>query len=187
MLKALFAKISPSLMVKEAKAGAKKNTANEQRLVDFCAASPEEVQRKFSTGSNGLTADQVECLRKEFGPNELKVGEKAGVFMELLHRFKNPLVIQLLVIAAVSLFTGDMASAVVVGLMIFLSVMLAHFQERRSGRAVEKLQEMVQTNCVVIRDGKEEEIPMFEIVPGDLVVLQAGGIVAAGPRLRFPE
>ncbi len=60
---------------------------------------------------------------------------------------------------------------------------LAYFQERRSGREVEKLQEMVQTNCLVIRDGKEVEIPMFEIVPGDLVVLHAGAIIPADLRL----
>ncbi len=103
--------------------------------------------------------------------------------MEILLRFKNPLVIQLLIIAIVSLITGDVPSAVVVGLMVFLSVGLAYFQERRSGREVEKLQEMVQTNCVVIRDGKEVEISMFEIVPGDLVVLHAGAIIPADLRL----
>ena len=67
--------------------------------------------------------------------------------------------------------------------IVFLSVGLAFFQERRSGKAVEKLQEMVQTNCIVIREGKEEEIPMAEIVPGDLVVLQAGAIIPADLRL----
>ena len=67
--------------------------------------------------------------------------------------------------------------------MVFLSVGLGFFQERRSGKAVEKLQEMVQTNCVLIRDGKEVELPMVELVPGDLVVLQAGAIIPADLRL----
>src|SRR6202012_1224832 len=101
--------------------------------------------------------------RAEFGPNELKAGEKHGVVVEILLRFKNPLVIQLLIIAAVSFFTGDIPSAVVVGFMVFLSVGLAYFQERRSGKEVEKLQALVQTNCIVLRDGKEMDIPMFEI------------------------
>ncbi len=187
MFKSLFSKISPFLIVKEAKASAKKITANEQRLVDFCGLSPEEAQKRLESGSAGLTTDRVEEARREFGPNELKVGEKIGVVKEILLRFKNPLVIQLLVIAAVSLATAegpsDIAAAVVVGIMVLLSVGLAYFQERRSGRAVEKLQEMVQTNCVVIREGKEVELPMFEIVPGDLVVLQAGAIIPADLRL----
>ena len=84
--------------------------------------------------------------------------------MDILLRFKNPLVIQLMAIAIVSLATAqeasDTAAAVIVGMMVVLSVGLGFFQERRSGRAVEKLQEMVETSCVVIRDGKEEEIRM---------------------------
>ena len=187
MLKSIFSKISPVLIVREAKAGAKKITANEQRLVDFCADSVEGAQKRCATGANGLTVEQVEESRREFGPNELKVGEKTGVVGEILLRFKNPLVIQLLVIAGVSLLTEDYGSAVVVGVMIFLSVVLAYFQERRSGKAVEKLQAMVQTNCVVIRDGKEVEIPMHEIVPGDLVILQAGAIIPADLRLLFTK
>ncbi len=187
MLKSIFSKISPVLIVREAKAGAKKITANEQRLVDFCAVSVEDAQKRCATGANGLTAEQVEGSRREFGPNELKVGEKTGVLGEILLRFKNPLVIQLLVIAGVSLATQDYGSAIVVGVMIFLSVVLAYFQERRSGKAVEKLQAMVQTNCVVIRDGKEVEIPMHEIVPGDLVILQAGAIIPADLRLLFTK
>src|SRR5579883_644995 len=125
MLKSIFSKISPFLIVKEAKAGAKKITPNEQRLVDFCGLSGEEAQKRLSTGPAGLTAERVEAARLEFGPNELKVGEKHGVFVEILLRFKNPLVIQLLVIAIVSLMTGDVPSAVVVGIMVFLSVGLA--------------------------------------------------------------
>lgn len=183
MLKSLFSKISPSLIVTEAKAGAKKITANEQRLVDFCGLSSEDALNRLSSGLNGLSEDSVDVSRKEFGPNELKVGEKGGILWDILLRFKNPLVIQLLVIAIVSALTADFASAVVVGVMIFLSVVLAFFQERRSGKAVEKLQEMVQTNSIVIRAGKEVEIPMHEIVPGDLVVLQAGAIIPADLRL----
>lgn len=183
MLKSLFSKISPILIVSEAKAGAKKITENEQRLVDICALSPEDAQKKLNSGQTGLTSESVEALCKEYGPNELKVGEKTGVFWEILRRFKNPLVIQLLIIATVSLCTGNTISAVVVSMMIFLSVVLAYFQERKSGREVEKLQAMVQTNCIVIRNGKEEEIPMARIVPGDLVILQAGAIIPADLRL----
>jgi len=183
MFRSLFSKISPFLIVKEAKAGANKITPNEQRLVDFCALSVEDTQKRFGEGQDGLSATQVEELRDEFGPNELRVGEKTGVAMDILLRFKNPLVVQLLLIALVSLWTGDLPSAVVVGGMIFLSVALAFFQERRSGHAVEKLQEMVRTDCIVIREGKEVEIPMAEIVPGDQVVLHAGAIIPADLRL----
>src|SRR5580658_6077307 len=107
MFKSLFSKISPFLIVKEAKAGAKKITANEQRLVDFCALTPEEAQSRLKSGPAGLTAACVAEARSEFGCNELKASERHGVFYEILIRFKNPLVIQLLVIAIVSLATAD--------------------------------------------------------------------------------
>jgi Mg2+-importing ATPase len=187
MFSSIFSKISPLLIVKEAKAGAKKITPNEQRLVDVCALTPDEALKKNNSTANGMTAEGIEKSRGEFGPNELKAGEKHGVIVDILLRFKNPLVIQLLIIAIVSIATAqeaaDYASAVVVGMMVFLSVGLAYFQERRSGKEIEKLQEMVQTNCVVIRDGKESEIPMYDIVPGDLVLLQAGAIIPADLRL----
>ncbi|MHB8520609.1 MAG: magnesium-translocating P-type ATPase [Limisphaerales bacterium] len=183
MFKSLFSKISPFLIVKEAKAGAKMITENERRVVDVCALSPEDAQARLAVGPAGLSGGQVEELQASCGPNELRVGEKVGFVAEILLRFKNPLVIQLLVIAGVSVLTGDVPSAIVVGVMIFLSVALAHFQERRSSKAVEKLQEMVQTNCVVVRDGKEEEISMAGIVPGDLVLLQAGALIPADLRL----
>jgi len=89
-----------------------------------------------------------------------------GFFMEILQRCRNPLVILLLVLCGVSIGTGDIPSAVVVSAMIFLSVFLAYFQEHRSNKAVEALRDMVQTNSILIREGKEEEIPMAEIVPG---------------------
>jgi P-type Mg2+ transporter len=187
MFKSIFSKISPFLIVNEAKAGARKITANEQRLVDFCAIAPEEAQTRLKSGPAGLTGDGVEQARTEFGANQLKAGEKHGVLMDILLRFKNPLVIQLMVIAGVSLWTAggpsDTAAAAVVGMMVLLSVGLGFFQERRSGKAMEKLQEMVETNCVVIRSGKEAEIPMEEIVPGDLVLLHAGAIIPADLRL----
>ncbi len=183
MFGSLFSKISPFQIVKEAKAGARKITANEQRLVDFCALTTDEAQAKLGTGTAGLDDSAVSSSRNESGNNQLSAGEQHGIFREIFSRLKNPLVIQLLVIAAVSYWTGDMPSALVVGLMVVLSVGLAYFQERRSGKEVEKLQEMVQTNCVVIRNGKEVELPMVEIVPGDLVVLQAGAIIPADLRL----
>src|ERR1700757_391035 len=102
MLKSLFSKISPFLIVKEAKAGAKKITPNEQRLVDFCALTPDEALTRLKSGANGLSGELVCEARAEFGPNELKAGERHGVFFEILARFKNPLVIQLLVIGIVS-------------------------------------------------------------------------------------
>jgi len=183
MLKSLFSKISPSLIVTEAKAAARRIAENEQRLVDACALTSDVVQQRLTGGLSGLTEERAAELRAQFGSNELRAGEKIGFAAEIARRFRNPLVIQLLLIAAVAAVMRDYRSATVVGGMLFLSVVLAWVQESRSNKAVEKLQALVQTTCVVIRDGKEVEIAMSDIVPGDLVVLQAGAIIPADLRL----
>ena len=107
--------------------------------------------------------------------------------LDLLHRCRNPLVIQLLIIAAVCYATADNASdrisAYIVGGMVFLSVFLSYFQETRSSRAVEKLQKMVKTTVTVLRDGKEAEVLLEEVVPGDVVVLAAGSLIPADLRI----
>ncbi len=183
MFKSLFSKISPSLIVKEAKAGARRITENEQKLVDVCTVPVEDAQQRLGSAPCGLSSARVAEIRADFGFNALRTGERIGFLGEMGHRFRNPLVIQLLIIAVVSVIMGDLRSAVVVGGMLFLSVVLAYFQETQSNKAVEKLQALVQTHSVIIRDGKEIEIPMFEIVPGDLVILQAGAIIPADLRL----
>lgn len=105
------------------------------------------------------------------------------MFADILRRCRNPLVIQLLVICAVSAVMGDMRAASVVGGMVVLSVALSFVQENRSARAIEKLRAMVRSSVTALRGGREEEIPMSEVVPGDVVVLQAGSIIPADLRL----
>ncbi|MDE2238200.1 MAG: magnesium-translocating P-type ATPase, partial [Elusimicrobia bacterium] len=89
----------------------------------------------------------------------------------------------LLVIAGVSWAMGDTDAAAIVGAMVVLSVVLGYVQEARSGRAVEKLMAMVTTTSTVLRDGKEIDVPLSELCPGDVVVLTAGSIVPADLRL----
>ena len=132
---------------------------------------------------DGLTAEvAVERLR-EVGPNAVAAGRHHTFLGDILERCRNPLAIQLLVIALVSYLMGDLRSAVVVGGMLVLSVSLAYFQETRSTRAVEQLQKLVKTTTDVIRDGKQVEVPLEEIVPGDIVVLAAGSLIPADVRI----
>ena len=89
------------------------------------------------------------------------ITKQGGALLRTYHRLANPLVIQLLIIAAVSFIMGDLRSTIVVGGMVLISVGLSSFQEERSGRAVEKLQAMVRTTVNVIRGGKETEPVRF--------------------------
>lgn len=136
---------------------------------------------------SGLSGEQAGERRKEFGANELAGRKRAGMTKELWTRCKNPLVIQPAVICLISLWQAeepaDYAAAALVGAMIFFSVVLAYIQEHRSSQAVEKLQAMGRANCEVLRDGRKTEVPMTEIVPGDIVVLHAEAIIPADLRL----
>jgi len=156
---------------------------NERKFIEICAMSSEEVLRNLSTTEQGLNKSQVESLQEEFGPNEISRGKRISLLSGILRRFANPLVVLLLIICVVSLSMGDLRSTSVVGGMILISVFLAYFQEAKSNRAVEKLRALVQTNSNVIREGKEIEIPMSEIVPGDILVLDAGALIPADIRL----
>ena len=183
MFRTLIGKIHPTVFLKAAKAASTSVSEDESRLVDLCLCTPEEALRHLGVSESGLSEAEVEEAREKYGPNLLSHKKELGLVMELLHRCKNPLVIQLLVICVVSLLMGDVRSATVVGGMIILSVGLAYVQEHRSSKAVEELQAMVQTDCVAIRDGVECDLPIGEIVPGDIVVLNAGAIIPADLRL----
>ena len=182
-MKTLFAKISPVLIRKEARADVRNVTDDEKRLADICALIPEEAMRRLNVDLRGLNSEEEASRRETYGSNEINTGKKGGLLAEFLTRFRNPLVIQLLVIAVVSFSMGDFRSGIVVGGMIVLSVGLAFFQETRSTKAVEKLKSMIQTNATVIRGEKQEEIPFSELVPGDIVVLDAGTMIPADLRL----
>ena len=183
MTKNLFGKVTLSGLSKAKAAAAESVTEHEARLLEVCCQTHEQAMAAMKSHEEGLSVMEVEISRETWGTNDLGQKKKDGFFIEILHRCKNPLVIQLLVIAAISLGTGDAASATIVGLMVVISVGLSYYQESKSGKAVEKLNAMVQTNCHVIRGGIEVEIPMSDIVPGDIVSLQAGSIIPADLRL----
>ncbi len=155
----------------------------EQKFIDVCLAPAEEALQMLQSSEQGLTSEQAEEFLHQYGPNDLGKKRHQGFLKEILIRCKNPLVIQLLVICIVSILMGDPESATVVGFMVVLSIGFAYFQEHRTSKAVEKLRAMVQTNCHVFRNGQEVEVPMAEIVPGDVVSLQAGSLIAADMRL----
>jgi Mg2+-importing ATPase len=182
MARSIFPKVAPSALTKAAKSP-HKASENERRLIDVCAMDTSAALAQLKTDIKGLSEKEAENRLHEYGPNELAHAKTVGFWMDIFNRCKSPLVIQLLVIALVSFFMGDAKSAIVVSLMVFLSVGLSYILDRRSTSAVEALGKRVQSHVVLIRDGKEIELPMSEVVPGDIVQLQAGSIIPADLRL----
>jgi Mg2+-importing ATPase len=176
-------KLHPAILQKAVKAASAAISEHEQKLMELCKLPDEEALARLGVTENGLSDEQIETAREEYGSNILSHRKEAGIVIELLRRCRNPLVIQLLVICVVSLLMGDVRAATVVGAMVLLSVVLAYVQEHRSSKAVEKLNAMVQTDSLVMRGGKECDIPIAEIVPGEIVILQAGALIPADLRL----
>jgi len=156
---------------------------NERRLVALCAMPAAEALAALETTARGLTSDDAERRREQYGPNELSRSKQLGFWADVFQRCRSPLVIQLLIIAAVSGVIGQLESTAIVGAMILLSVGLSYVLDHRSGRAVESLGKRVQSRTLALRDGRETEIKISEIVPGDIVILQAGSIIPADLRL----
>jgi len=128
----------------------------------------------------GLSFKSVKKLQQQFGPNILQdETSKYKAIFALLARFKNPLVIILLVAASLSLFFGDSASFFIIIAIVLLSVGLDFFNTYRSQRAAEELKNKVRVEVRVMRDGIEHFIPARELVPGDIVILSAGKVIPA--------
>ncbi|HRS97209.1 MAG TPA: cation-transporting P-type ATPase, partial [Smithella sp.] len=155
----------------------------ERRLIELCSVPLAEAMKILETSSRGLSGDEAQRRLDRFGPNELAHLQRKGFWADIFQRLKSPLVVQLLVIALISAFLGEFSASVIVGAMILLSVGLSYILDRRSSRAVDSLGKRVQSRTYVLRDGKEMEVRISEVVPGDIVLLQAGSIVPADLRL----
>jgi len=156
---------------------------NERRLMSLCAMPAAEALAALGTTAKGLSSEEADRRRDEFGPNELARSKRLGFWADIFQRCRSPLVVQLLIIAIVSGVIGQLDATAIVGVMILLSVGLSYVLDRRSGRAVESLGKRVQSRTLVLRDGQEAEIRISEVVPGDIVILHAGSIIPADLRL----
>jgi len=128
----------------------------------------------------GLSFYEVKKLRQQYGSNVLQDGRsKNRAILALLARFKNPLVIILLLAASLSLFFGDKASFFIIVSIVALSVGLDFFNTYKSQKAAEALKDKVRVKVHVIREGGDHLIPASELVPGDIVKLTAGKVIPA--------
>ncbi|MGE5315932.1 MAG: magnesium-translocating P-type ATPase [Acidobacteriota bacterium] len=182
VVRSIFSKISPLLFTQEAKAPHQASDT-ERLLIDICALDVQQAIQKLNSTANGLSSGEAESRIKEYGRNELAHTKTIGIWADLFNRCKSPLVIQLLLIAVISGFIGEVKSTMIVSCMVFLSVGLSFILDKRSSLAVEALGKRVQSHTLLLRDGRQVELPMSEVVPGDVVILQSGSIIPADLRL----
>ncbi|MDT4328486.1 magnesium-translocating P-type ATPase [Methylomonas sp. MED-D] len=127
----------------------------------------------------GLSAVEAGAKLAEVGPNLFRDRQRQALLLQFLSRFKNPLVILLLVASAISAFTGEITNFVIISVMVLFSVTLDFVQEHRAGKAAESLRHSVSVKARVMRDGKPVDVPVTDVVPGDVALLCAGDMVPA--------
>ena len=143
----------------------------------------EELLRDLGTSLAGLTDAEAEERARMTGPNEVAQERKQGWFVRLLKMTRNPLVILLTTLSAISFLTGDARAGTVMAMMVVLSVSLRFWQEARADAAAEKLKAMIHVTATVVRDGVPREIALRDLVPGDIIKLAAGDMIPGDVRL----
>ncbi|KPJ82880.1 MAG: hypothetical protein AMS17_18460 [Spirochaetes bacterium DG_61] len=139
----------------------------------------EDVIRYLGTSPRGLSSDEAKKRLSQFGYNVLDSKRKRGVFSLLISQFKSPIVLILICATGLSFFLHDPVDALIIVTIVVISGLLGFWQERGAQNAVEKLLETLQIKSAVLRDGTQADIPAKEIVPGDVVILNAGANVPA--------
>jgi Mg2+-importing ATPase len=143
----------------------------------------EQLLRDLRTSLNGLTQAEAAEKASTAGPNEIAQERKQGWFVRVLKIIRNPLVILLTTLSGLSFLTGDARAGSVMAMMVALSVGLRFIQEARADAAAEKLKAMIHVTATVVRDGAAREIPLRDLVPGDIIKLAAGDMIPADVRL----
>jgi Mg2+-importing ATPase len=146
-------------------------------------ATPADPDAAQASDASGLSAATARARLASCGPNLFRDHATQPLWLQFVARFKNPLVILLLVASAVSALTGEMTNFVIITLMVLFSVTLDFVQEHRAGKAADSLRQSVSVRARVLRDGAVLEVPVADVVPGDLVVLSAGDMIAADARV----
>jgi Mg2+-importing ATPase len=144
-----------------------------------------EVLQLRETRLTGLTEEEAAARWEKYGPNEVAREKRHDWFERLIVAVRNPLVILLTILAIISFVApqGDAITGVIMLAMVVLGVSLRFVQETRADTAAAKLKAMISVTATVVRDGQPKEIPLRELVPGDIVKLSAGDMVPGDVRL----
>jgi Mg2+-importing ATPase len=153
------------------------------QLLEKARADTDTVLKELGSQLGGLSEAEADSRLKQFGTNEIAREKRQSALMRLLGNIKNPLVLLLLALGVLSFLTGDLRATVVIFVMVVLGVVLRFFQEMRADNAAEKLQAMVSNTATLVRGGKEEEVSLKMLAPGDIIRLAAGDMAPADVRV----
>jgi Mg2+-importing ATPase len=149
----------------------------EQNLQSFWSNSVSELLKSLQASDKGLSKDDAERRLSSYGANRLKPQKSSTAFTLFIAQFKSPIILILLFATGLSIFLHNLVDASIILIIVIISGLLGFWQEYSASNAVAKLLAIVQITTKVLRNGKQEDIHIEEIVPGDIVLLSAGDIV----------
>ena len=141
------------------------------------------VLKALNTSEDGLSSEEAENRVKKYGKNELKEEEKTSVLKLFFSQFKSFLILILMAAALVSAFLGEFVDASVILFTVFVAGVLGFVQEYRAEESIKLLKSLTSPEALIVRDGKEIKVPSSALVPGDILLLQAGDRIPADARL----
>ena len=164
-----------------------------KKLINLSNKTIDEIFKMYNTNIDGINKEEQEKRIEKFGLNEVNHEKLSPWYIQFIKAFINPFIIVLIVLAIVSIITDiiivpveekDWTTVIIIGTMVTISGLLQFTQEYKSGKAAQKLKELVKTTAAVKRKGcNVEEIEMSQIVPGDIVHLAAGDMIPVDLRI----
>ena len=148
----------------------------------------EEVLKEQKSSEDGLSSGEAEARLDKYGKNELEKGKKDSLFKRFMKELSDPMIIILIVAAVISGITAfyegeSFADVIIIMAVVIINAVLGVFQESKAEAAIEALQEIAAATSKVLRDGKQVTLKSDELVPGDIVILEAGDAVPADGRI----
>ena len=149
----------------------------DQNSSPFWSISSADLLNNLQTASGGLTTNEAKKRLISYGANRLKPQKRSDTFTLLIAQFKSPIILILLFATVLSLFLHNIVDASIILVIVLISGLLGFWQEHGASNAVAKLLAIVQIKTAILRDESQQEIPIEDVVPGDIVILNAGDIV----------
>ncbi|MEG0943710.1 MAG: cation-translocating P-type ATPase [Angelakisella sp.] len=149
----------------------------------YFSMSPEQAEAALGSTKDGLSAQEAADRLEKYGANELPKGKKKGLLARFIDQFKNVMIIVLIVAGLISGFMGEVGSTVIIMVVVVLNAIMGVVQEGKAEKSLEALQKMSASHARVRRGGQVIEVDSMNLVPGDVVLLEAGNTAPADIRL----
>lgn len=154
----------------------------------FYSQDSNSVMQELSSSFDGITTEEAKKRAEKYGENKLAEGKKITLIQRFLQQLKEPMTIILIVAAIISGITAyysgeSFADVIIIMIVVLINAVLGVYQESKAEKAIEALQQMTAATCKVMRDGKQVTLRSTELVPGDVIVLEAGDAIPADGRI----